>query len=160
MLGFTGMLNEDIALQVGLNRQQVGLWRRRYAWKPLCVWECTEPRRLREAILDVLADAPRPGAPATFTAAQVSQIVALACEPPKWSGRPIDHGTLRELRDEAVQRNIVPAISASPVGRFLQQAAVQPHRKKMWLNTTEKDPQTFQAEVEHVLNLPGAASSS
>ena len=25
------------------------------------------------------------------------------------------------------------------VGRYLQQAALQPHRSKMWLNTTEKD---------------------
>ena len=165
LLGFTGMLNEDIALQVGLNRQQVGLWRRRWrdAWKPLCVWECTEPHRLREAILDVLADAPRPGAPATFTAEQVSQIVALACEPPKLSGRPIDHWTHRELRDEVVKRNIVTAISVAQVGRFLQQAAVQPHRKKMWLNTTEKDPQQFQAEVEHVcrtyLEAPAKAAT-
>ena len=152
LLGFAGMLNEEIALPVGLNRQQVGLWRQRWrdAWKPLCVWECTEPHRLREAILDVLADAPRPGAPATFTAEQVSQIVALACESPKLSGRPIDHWTLRELRDEAIQRNIATAISASQIGRFLQQAAVQPHRKKMWLNTTEKNPQQFQAEVENV----------
>jgi transposase len=152
VLGFAGMLNEDIALQVGLNRQQVGLWRQRWrdAWDALCVWECTEPHRLREAIVDVLSDAPRPGAPATFTAEQVSQIVALACEPPKLSGRPIDHWTLRELRDEAIKRKIVTAISVSQVGRFLQQAAVQPHRKKMWLNTTEKDPQKFQTEVENV----------
>jgi transposase len=152
VLGFSGMLNEDIALQVGLNRQQVGLWRRRWreAWDALCVWECTEPHRLREAILDVLSDAPRPGAPATFTAEQVSRIVALACEPPKLSGRPIDHWTHRELRDEAIKRKIVTAISVAQVGRFLQQAAVQPHRKKMWLNTTEKDPKKFQAEVETV----------
>jgi len=74
----------------------------------------------------------------------------LACEPPKLSGRPIDHWTLRELRDEAIKRQIVEAISVAQVGRFLQQAAVQPHRKKMWLNTTEKDPQKFQAEVENV----------
>jgi transposase len=165
ILGFTGMLNEDIALQVGLNRQQVGLWRQRWrdAGKPLCVWECTEPHRLREAILDVLADAPRPGAPATFTAEQVSQIVALACEPPKLSGRPLDHWTLRELRDEAIKRNIVTAISVSRIGRFLQQAAVQPHRKKMWLNTTEKDPQPFRAEVENVcrtyLEAPAKAAT-
>ena len=165
LLGFAGMLNEEIALHVGLNRQQVGLWRQRWrdAWKPLCVWECTEPHRLREAILEVLADAPRPGAPATFTAAQVSQIVALACESPKLSGRPIDHWTLRELRDEAIQRKIVTAISASQIGCFLQQAAVQPHRKKMWLNTTEKDPQQFQAEVENVcrtyLEAPAKAAT-
>src|SRR5436305_11304772 len=152
LLGFAGRRNDEIALQVGLHRQQVGLWRQRWrdAWDSLCVWECTEPHRLREAILDVLADAPRPGTPATFTAEQVALIVALACEPPKLSGRPIDHWTLRELRDEAVTRKIVEDISVSQVCRFLQQAAVQPHRKKMWLNTTEKDPQKFQAAVENV----------
>ena len=152
LLAFAGLLNEEIAPRVGLNRQQVGLWRQRWrdAWDALCVWECSDPHRLREAVLDVLADAPRPGAPATFTAAQVALIVALACEPPELSGRPISHWTLRELRDEAVKRRIVEKISVSQVGRFLQQAAVQPHRKKMWLNTTEKDPQKFQAEVENV----------
>src|ERR1700728_1798802 len=165
LLGFAGLLNEEIAVQVGLNRQQVGLWRQRWqeAWEALCVWECSEPHRLREAILDVLADAPRPGAPATFTAAQVAQIVALACEPPQLSGRPIDHWTLRELRDEAIKRKIVTDISVSQIGRFLQQAAVQPHRKKMWLNTTEKDPKKFQAEVENVcrtyLEAPGKAAA-
>ena len=152
LLGFAGLLNDEIASQVGLNRQQVGLWRQRWrdAWESLCLWECSEPHRLREAILDVLSDAPRPGAPATFTAPQVAQIVALACEPPALSGRPISHWTLRELRDEAIKRRIVEAISVSQVGRFLQQAAVQPHRRKMWLNTTEKDPRKFQAEVENV----------
>ena len=165
LLGFAGLLNEEIASQVGLNRQQVGLWRQRWrdAWDALCVWECREPHRLREAILDVLCDAPRPGAPATFTAAQVAQIVALACEPPERSGRPISRWTLRELRDEAIKRRIVQEISVSQVGRFLQQAAVQPHRRKMWLNTTEKDPQKFQAEVENVcrtyLEAPAKAAA-
>ena len=165
LLGFSGMLNETIAPQVGLNRQQVGLWRQRWrdAWDALCVWECTEPHRLREAIIDVLSDAPRPGAPPTFTAEQVAQIVALACELPKLSGRPIDHWTLRELRDEAIKRTIVTEISVSQIGRFLQQAAVQPHRKKMWLNTTEKDPQKFQAEVENIcrtyLEAPAKAAA-
>ena len=157
VLGFQGLLNEQIAVEVGLNRQQVGIWRQRWreAWDSLCVWECTEPHRLREAILEVLSDAPRPGSPAKFTAEQVAQIVALACEPPKLSGRPITRWTLRELRDEVIKREIVASISVAQVGRFLQQAAVQPHRKKMWLNTTEKDPEKFQAEVEKVCaNLP------
>jgi hypothetical protein len=30
LLGFEGMLNEEIAREVGLNRMQVGLWRRRW----------------------------------------------------------------------------------------------------------------------------------
>jgi hypothetical protein len=150
--GFQKWLNEEIAVEVQLNRQQVGVWRQRWrdAWESLCVWECHEPQRLREAILDVLADAPRPGAPPTFTADQVARIVALACESPKLSGRPINHWTLTELRDEVLARKIVETISRAQVGRFLQQAALQPHRQKMWLNTTEKNPETFQREVENV----------
>ena len=72
LLGFAGLLNQEIALRVGRNRQQVGIWRQRWrdAWDALCVWECTELHRLREAILDILSDAPRPCAPATFTALQ------------------------------------------------------------------------------------------
>ena len=152
LLGFDGLLNEDIAAQVGLNRQQIGVWRRRWrdAWESLCVWECGEPQRLREAILDLLSDAPRPGAPAKFTADQVAQIVAVACESPALSGRPINHWTTTELRAEVLARNIVATISRAQVGRFLQQAALQPHRKKMWLNTTEKDPEKFQREVANI----------
>ena len=133
LLGFQGLLNEEIAGQVGLNRQQVGVWRQRWrdAWESLCAWECAEPHRLREAILDALSDAPRPGAPAKFTAVQVAQIVAVACESPELSGRPIKHWTVRELRDEALARNIVETISRAQVGRILQQAVLQPHRKKI-----------------------------
>jgi hypothetical protein len=116
----------------------------------LCVWECTESHRLREAILEALSDAPRPGAPATFTATQVAQIVALACESPKLSGRPITRWTHRELRDEVIKRKIVDSISVAQVGRYLLQSAVQPHRSKMWLNTTEKNPDTFEREAAAV----------
>src|SRR5216684_5921122 len=65
LLGFQGLLNEQIAAEVGLNRQQVGVWRQRWraAWDALCVWECTEPHRLRDGILEVLSDAPRPDSP-------------------------------------------------------------------------------------------------
>ena len=96
-----------------------GVRRSRYAW------ECAEPHRLREAILDALADALRPGAPAKFTAEQVSQIVSVACEPPELSGRPVNHWTVRELRDEVLARKIVETISRAQVGRILQSAALQ-----------------------------------
>jgi transposase len=152
LLGIQGLLNEQIARQVGLNRQQVGIWRQRWrnAWESLCLWECTEPRRLREGIVEVLSDSPRPGAPGTFTAQQVSEIIAVACEPPKLSGRPITRWTISELRDEVIVRKIVTTISKAQVGRYLQQAAVQPHRSKMWLNKKEKDPEKFRCEVETV----------
>jgi transposase len=152
VLGFQGLLNEQIAEEVGLNRQQVGVWRQRWrdAWESLCVWECDEPHRLREAILEVLSDAPRPGCPGKITADQIVQILAVACESPKLSGRPITRWTHKELRDEVVERKIVESISVAQVGRYLKQAALQPHRSKMWLNTTEKNPETFEREAAAV----------
>ena len=152
VLGVQGLRNEQIAVKVGLIRRQVGVWRRRWrdAWDSLCVWECTEPHRLREAIVNVLSDAPRPGSPGKITANQVAQILAVACESPKLSGRPITRWTHKELRDEVVKRKIVESISVAQVGRYLKQAALQPHRSKMWLNTTEKNPDTFEREAATV----------
>jgi transposase len=149
---FAGQLNEQIAVEIGLGPGQVGVWRRRWqaAWNELTALECREPRRLREAIQEVFRDAPRSGSPGTFTAAQVTQILALACEPPEKSGRPITHWTRKELHAEVLKRGIVPKISESQVGRYLKQAALQPHRRKMWLNTKEKDVAVFAEQVKTV----------
>src|SRR5258708_26510200 len=131
ILAFDGLLNEDIAQRVGLTHRQVGRWRRRWAhaWNQLIDIECCESRAdLRRAIQAVLSDEPRPGATARFTAEQVTQILAVACEPPEKSGRPITHWTARELTDEVIRRRIVTSISPSQVSRYLREAALQPHK--------------------------------
>ncbi|MEO2024721.1 MAG: hypothetical protein ABGZ23_02440 [Fuerstiella sp.] len=76
--------------------------------------------------------------------------MAIACEPPELSGRPVAEWTHAELVGEAVKRKIVPSISASQVGRYLRAAELQPHRSKYGLNTTEKDNDVFQTQVEVV----------
>jgi putative transposase len=79
----------------------------------------TEPQLL--ALLEgIFDDDERSGAPATFTAEQIVQIVAVACEPPEKSGRPISHWTYRELADEVIKRKIVPDIHPTTVGLFLK----------------------------------------
>jgi len=153
LMAFTGALNIGIANPTGLARKQVGLWRRRWqqSFDALVAIECRETQaELRRAIEDVLSDAPRSGSTGSFTAEQVTLILAVACEPPEQSGRPIDRWTHRELADEVVRRGIVPSISVSQVGRYLSQAALQPHRSKYWLNTKEKDPEVFAQQVETV----------
>jgi transposase len=145
--------NEDIATEVGLSRRQVSTWRRRWAdaWDRLIGIECTQSRAaLRRAVEQVLRDEPRAGSPGKFTPEQVVEILAVACEPPKQSGRPITHWTAHELADEVVKRRIVPSISATQVGRYLREAALQPHKKRYWLNTREKDPLVFRQRVEAV----------
>ena len=81
-------------------------------------------RRWREAdqesVEERLGDRPRSGAPATYTPEQVCAIVAIACERPEDSDRPITHWTQRELADEAVKREIVSSISQRAVGHFLK----------------------------------------
>jgi transposase len=153
LLAFAGSLNLDIANKIGLSRKQVGLWRRRWqqSFDALVAIECRETHaELRRGIEDVLSDAPRSGSTGTFTAEQLTQILAVACEPPEQSGRPIDRWTHRELADEVIRRGIVPSISVSQVGRYLAQAELQPHRSKYWLNTKEKDPEVFEQQVQIV----------
>jgi transposase len=153
LLAFDGLRNDEIADRIGLGQRAVGLWRRRWAqaWNGLTALECCETKAdLRRAIEAVLTDEPRPGAPGKFTPEQVTQILAVACEPPEKSGRPITHWTAHELADEVVKRGIVASISTSQVNRYLREAALQPHKSRYWLNTTEKDPERFQKQVEAV----------
>src|SRR3954464_8067996 len=155
ILAFEGLRNEEIAPRVGLTRRQVGRWRRRWAdaWNRLVALECCESRAdLRRAIEAILGDEPRPGAPGKFTPEQVTLILAVACEPPEKSGRPITHWTVQELTDEVIQRGIVESISPAQVYRYLREAALRPHKSRYWLNTTEKDPKVFAEQVEAVCN--------
>ena len=145
--------NEEIATEVGLSRRQVSIWRRRWAdaWDRLIRIECTQSHAaMRRAVEQVLRDEPRAGSPGKFTPEQIVEILAVACEPPKKSGRPITHWTAHELADEVVKRGIVPSISVTQVGRYLREAALQPHKKRYWLNTREKDPLVFRQRVEAV----------
>ncbi len=162
LLAFDGLRNDEIAEQVGLGQGPVGLWRRRWAkaWNRLIDLECSETRAaLRRAIEAVLTDEPRPGAPGKFTPEQVTQILAVACEPPEKSGRPITHWTAHEWADEVVKRGIVASISPSQVGRYLREAAMQPHKSRYWLKTTEKVPEQFQKQVEAVCDTYLAGAS-
>jgi len=165
LLAVAGLLNVEISAEVGLSPKPVGLWRRRWqeSFAALVAIECRENRAtLRRAVEDVLSDAPRSGSSGTFTGEQVVAILAVACEPPENSNRPIARWTHRELADEVILRGIVPSISVSQVGRLLLQAALQPHRSKYWLNAKEKDPEVFQEQVEDVcqayLEAPELAS--
>ena len=124
LLAFKKKLNEEISKVVPLNPQQVGLWWKRWKaqFERLVAIECNEgPGPLKKAVEDVLADAPRAGRKPRITADQQAQIVAIACESPEDSERPISNWTHREIADEAMARKIVKSISPRTVGSFLKQ---------------------------------------
>lgn len=128
LLAFEGLENRTIAKEVGLGSDQVGKWRKRWqaAWERLIQIECAEGvKALRAAVEELFADLPRSGAPPKFTAEEVAQIIAVACESPEESERPVTHWTPRELADEVVKRGIVESISVRHVGRFLKSSGVE-----------------------------------
>lgn len=118
-----GTSNSEIAGSLSCDRNTVRLWRERWlaATSKLAELELEESEKVVfSAIETVLQDSYRSGTPVTFSSEQVVQIIALACEAPSLSGRPISHWTPRELADEAVKREIVKRISEQSVARFLK----------------------------------------
>lgn len=113
--------NDPIARRLGCTRKTVRMWRARWAAAaPQLTAAEVQPEDLHAQIATVLADAPRPGAPDTFTAEQIVQIIALACTPPADADRPISQWSARELAAEAVKRQIVSSISPRSIERFLK----------------------------------------
>ncbi len=119
-----GQANECIAREQRTTPERVRRWRNR--WKELATrLEEAEnggigDRELLELMVQGLSDRPRPGVAPTFTAEQIAQIIAVACEKPEVSGRPISHWSPRELADEVTKRGIVESISPRHVGRLLK----------------------------------------
>lgn len=151
----------SIARQLGLAWHTVQKWIQRWqAGRPqlnklaapktdLKKWA----KKLSQVIQQILSDAPRIGAPAQFTAEQYTQIIALACEPPEFSNRPISHWTPRELAAESEHRGIVSTISPRTVSRLLAELDLKPHLIRYWLNTSPKDQNAFTSRVQRICAL-------
>lgn len=108
-----GKNNTQIAREMQINVDTVRLWRER--WVELDGMD-RKTMRVRER----LEDAPRPGAPPQITTEQRCQIIALACEAPACSKRPISQWTGREIADEVKKRGICAAISPRHAARLLK----------------------------------------
>ncbi len=118
-----GEPNQAIGHALNLDEDGVGQWRRRWvnAQDQLAAL-AGHPQRLRAAIEEILSDRPRSGNPGDFSAEQICQIIALACETPP---EPLTHWTRNDLVRETIARGIAETISASTIGRFLKSGGPQ-----------------------------------
>jgi hypothetical protein len=96
-----------------------------------------------------LADAPRSGAPPTFTPEQICAGGAMTCDKPSESEHPISQWSQREIVDEAIRRGLVPDISQGSVGRFKD---LKPHCVRYWLTP---DPAFDGQVLRHLCGLQG-----
>lgn len=76
--------------------------------------------KYRREIETLLSDAPRPGAPATFTEAEIQQIITVATRRPEDEGVPVTHWSHEILAQTVIEKGIVKTISAAQIGRFLK----------------------------------------
>ena len=108
-----GMNNHEISRELGVRVNTVRLWRDRWVEKQSIPLE-------EMGAAERLQDAPRSGSPGKFSAEQIAQIIAIACEDPETNGYPVSHWTPKEIVQEAVKRGVVERISERQVGRFLK----------------------------------------
>ncbi len=138
-----GTSNTRIAQQLQVDYETVRRWRDRWqAAEPRlqAIEAVGKPKLLGQAIIDLLTDKQRPGAPATFTFEQFMRIMALACEKPEAASRPVSTWTPHELADEAVKRGIVETISPRTVERFLKGERVATPSQAVLAYSTSRGP--------------------
>jgi putative transposase len=124
-----GQQNKDIAKQIGLNRNEVGKWRKRWA-KQHQDWQQSDPE-LRpkmdaKLVLHWLADEKGRGRKNEITLEQQAKIAGLAQEKPEQYGIPVTHWTLDLLKDVAVKQGIIDKVSRVSVHRILKKKTCLP----------------------------------
>jgi transposase len=142
-----GITNTEIALSLRLTRNRVRLWRTRWQSEAESLEQAEsdgiEDEALETKIISILADEPRRGNPGKFSLEEIVQIVALACELPATSQRPVTHWTPTELAQEAVKRGIVKEISPRSVGRFLKASNVATTSKSILVKPESQKPRNI-----------------
>jgi transposase len=119
-----GERNTEIAARLGVHRNTVALWRRRFL----------------EFRLDGLLDEPRPGQPRKVTDAQVEAVITKTLES---APKDATHWSTRSMAKEM-------GLSQTAVSRIWRAFGLQPHRQDTW--KLSKDP-LFVAKVRDVVGL-------
>ena len=108
-----GLNKAQIARELHLTVDTARQWRDRWLeLQPIPLTELQVEERLHD-----LPGSPKPSA---LTADQMCQIVALACEKPEQSERPISPWSSREIADEIMKRGILQHISPRHAARLLK----------------------------------------
>jgi transposase len=119
-----GLNNTEIAGRLGVHRNMVAKWRRRFA----------------EHRLDGLSDEPRPGQPRKISDAQVEEVIVKTLET---TPNDATHWSTRSMAREV-------GLTQSAVHRIWKAFGLQPHRRESW--KLSKDP-LFVAKVRDVVGL-------
>jgi hypothetical protein len=122
-----------IANDAGIDRNTVRLWLVRWQDSSAqldhleaehAAGRLTTPMYQR-ALADTLDDAPRPGAPCTYTEEDKQKIIALASEEPEKAGVPVTNWTYTLITQAVIDKGIVKHISRARIGHFLKESRLK-----------------------------------
>jgi len=131
LLAAEGKENREISRLVDLSEKAVGKWRRRF--------DKGRPAALR--------DAPRSGRPSRYTPEQKARVLQRATQAPRDNGLPFSHWSSTDLARLAKDAGIADSIHPTTVWRWLDDADLQPHRWRYWLQNTDADFETRMKDV-------------
>ncbi len=134
LLAADGWANVDIAEEVRVHVDVVSRWRKRF---------CGEG-------LGGLEDRPRSGRPRGFPAEVVTEVKAMACEPPAARDLPLSRWSSADLAAQAVTEGLVSSVSPSTVRRWLAEDAIKPWQYRSWI--FPRDP-NFATKAARILDL-------
>ena len=124
LMSAEGLSNTEQGRRLEVDRQRVRRWRVRWAANEERLAgaesEGVSDEDLASLLATLLEDRGGRGMKPRFTAEQLTQIIAVACELPEDCGRPVTHWTPCELADEVILRDIVVSISPRRVDRILK----------------------------------------
>jgi len=96
--------------------------------------------RFNEEGLDSLrAQYANGGRPKQVLPEHESQLLELAMTPPNLTGQPFTHWSLQKLRDVAVERRLIPAVTLQTVQRVLKKHHFSLQRTKTWKQSKDPD---------------------
>jgi transposase len=134
LLAAAGESVASIARHLGTNRTRVIDWLLRFDGERV----------------EGLNDLARPGRPIKITPLERHQVIAAACQSPATLGCSRQVWSHESLASALVAKHLVREVSASEVGRILEEADIKPHRVKMWCHS--EDP-NFQAKLRGIVEV-------
>ena len=135
LMSSDGVANIEQGRRLGVDRQRVRRWRDRWSENEARLFaaeaEGASQGDMESLLIELLGDEARSGTPPKFSAEQLTQIIAVACELPTESDRPVTHWTPRELTDEVIKRGIVETISIRHIDRLLKGGTCVPTKSSI-----------------------------
>lgn len=138
MMAADGMSDYAIRKILGLDIEQIAMWRNRWDQSQEVLLGLeekgeskTRSKDLESQIMAMMSDKERSGKPAKITLAQKNEIIAIACEEPRIFGVPIAKWTLTTLTKVIKEKKIVPDISTTYVGKILEKKTTSTKGKKL-----------------------------